>query len=168
MAPQEPRDPSSGVGPVLDSVPGRMEVRRRPAPMLDERTLRPVVAAVAAVHIGLGGWQLLAPGSFFEHVGRYGAENTHYVGDIGAFTLAFGIAALLAVTRPSWRAPVFAVGALWYALHALNHLFDIDENRISEARGVLDTVLIALGAALLAWLARASAVTSAARRVSGE
>jgi hypothetical protein len=136
--------------------------------MLEERTLLPVIGAIAAVHIALGGWQILAPGSFFTNVGRYGAENTHYVGDIGTFTLAFGIAVLLAATRPSWRAPVFAVGALWYALHALNHLFDIDENRISEARGVLDTVLIAVGAVLLAWLARASAVTSAARRLSGE
>jgi hypothetical protein len=124
--------------------------------MLEERTLRPVVGAIAALHIALGGWQLLAPGSFFEHVGRYGAQNTHYVGDIGAFTLAFGIAVLPAVTRPDWRAPVFAIGALWYGLHALNHLVDIDENRISEARGVLDTVVIAIGAALLAWLAVAS------------
>jgi hypothetical protein len=134
-----------------------MEARARPrGVVLDERTLRVVVGALGAFHVLLGGWQLVGAGSFFEHIGRYGAENTHYVGDVGSFTLGFGIALLLAVGRPSWRAPVLALGALWYGLHALNHLFDIDENRISDARGTLDTVLLAGGAGVLAWLAAAS------------
>jgi hypothetical protein len=133
-----------------------METRSRSTPALDERTLRVVLLALGAFHLVLGGWQLVAPGSFFEHIGRYGVENTHYVGDIGSFTLAFGIALLLAAGRPSWRAPLLALGALWYGLHAINHLFDIDENEISNARGVADTVLIAIGAGLLAWLAGVS------------
>jgi hypothetical protein len=123
---------------------------------IGERTLRLVVAALGAFHVFLGAWQLLAPDSFFEHVGRYGAENTHYVGDVGSLTLAFGLALLLAAGRPSWRAPLLALGAIWYGLHAINHLFDIDENEISEARGIADTLLIAIGAALLAWLAGVS------------
>jgi hypothetical protein len=126
---------------------------RRPGVTLDERTLRVVLLALGAFHVFLGGWQLFAADSFFEHVGRYGLENTHYVGDVGSFTLAFGIALLLAAGRPSWRAPILALGAIWYALHAFNHLFDIDENGISDARGVGDTLLLAIGAALLAWLA---------------
>jgi hypothetical protein len=133
-----------------------MEARRPTRPLLDERTLRVVLLAIGGFHVLLGGWQFLAPGSFFEHVGRYGAENTHYVGDIGSFTLAFGIAVLLAAGRPSWRAPILALGAIWYGLHAINHLFDIDENRISNARGALDTILIGFGAGALAWLAAVS------------
>lgn len=139
-----------------------MEARTRNRPPLDERTLRTVIAALGAFHVLLGGWQMLAPGSFFEHIGRYGLENTHYVGDAGAFTLGFGIALLLAVGRPTWRAPLLALGAIWYALHAANHLFDIDENAISDARGITDTVLLAIGAALLAWLA------GVAERVRGQ
>lgn len=119
---------------------------------MNERTLRLTVGAVGALHVLLGLYQLLVPGSFFHRIGDYGAENTHYVGDVGSFVLAFGIALLIAVGRPSWRAPVLAVGALWYGLHALNHLFDIGEAR-SDARGALDTVLLVLGAGLLAWLA---------------
>ena len=126
---------------------------RRSGAALDERTLRVVLLALGAFHVFLGGWQMFAAGSFFEHVGRYGPENTHYVGDVGAFTLAFGISLLLAAGRPRWRAPLLALGAIWYALHAFNHLFDIDENGISDARGIADTLLIAIGAALLAWLA---------------
>jgi hypothetical protein len=133
-----------------------MEARSPTRPLLDERTLRVVLLAIGAFHVFLGGWQFFAPGSFFEHIGRYGAENTHYVGDVGSFTLAFGIAVLLAAGRPSWRAPILALGAIWYGLHAINHLFDIDEHRISNARGVADTVLIAIGAGVLAWLAGVS------------
>ena len=133
-----------------------MEARTPARPLLDERTLRIVMLAIGLFHVLLGGWQFLAPGSFFEHIGRYGAENTHYVGDVGSFTLAFGIAVLLAAGRPTWRAPILALGAIWYGLHAVNHLFDIDENRISNARGAADTILIAIGAGALAWLAGVS------------
>jgi hypothetical protein len=133
-----------------------MEARSPTRPLLDERTLRVVLLALGAFHVLFGVWQFFAPGSFFEHIGRYGAENTHYVGDVGSFTLAFGIAVLLAAGRPSWRAPILALGAIWYGLHAINHLFDIDENRISDARGAADTILIAIGAGVLAWVAAVS------------
>jgi hypothetical protein len=125
---------------------------RRGGIALDERTLRIAVLALGVFHLFEGGWQLLAPGSFFDELGRYGVENTHYVGDVGSFVAAYGVALLLAAGRSSWRAPLLAVGALWYGLHALNHLFDIDEAR-SDARGAVDTGLLAIGAGLLAWLA---------------
>jgi hypothetical protein len=132
-----------------------MVARTRPDAPLDERTMRVVVAALAVFHVGEGLWMVFSPDSFFDVIGQYGLENTHYVGDVGAFVLAYGIALLIAVGRPSWRTPLLAVGALWYAFHALNHLFDIDEAR-SDGRGIADTVLLALGSAALAWLAAVS------------
>jgi hypothetical protein len=130
-----------------------MEARSRPArAALDERTLRIVVGALGAFHLLEGAWMFLAPASFFDTIGTYGLENTHYVGDLGVFVLAYGVALLLAVGRPTWRGPLLALGALWYAFHAVNHLFDIGEAR-SDARGIADTVLLALGALLLTWLA---------------
>lgn len=123
--------------------------------MIGERTLKAVLAFVALYHVVLGAMQLLAPGTFFDEIGNYGVENSHYIGDVGAFTLAFGIAVGIAVSRPSWRAPILWLGALWYGLHALNHAFDTDEAR-SEARGWADTLLIAFGAVGAAWLARVS------------
>jgi hypothetical protein len=131
--------------------------RRGAGAAIEERTMRIVVGALGLFHLALGGWQLLAPGSFFDLIGPYGVENTHYVGDLGALVAAYGIALLLAVGRPGWRTPLLAVGAIWYALHAINHLFDIGEAR-SDLRGIADTVLIALGAAVLAWLAAAARV----------
>ena len=130
-----------------------MEARGLPrGPVLTEPTLRMAMGALGVFHLLEGLYMLLAPGSFYSRIGTYGVENTHYVGDVGSFALALGVALLLAAGRPSWRTPVLAVGALWYAVHALNHLFDIGEAR-SSTRGVIDTLLLALGALLLAWLA---------------
>jgi len=119
---------------------------------MNERTTRLAVGAVGAFHVLVGLYQLLLPSSFFFRIGEYGVANTHYVGDLGAFVLAFGIALLLAVGRPAWRGPLLWLGAIWYGFHGLNHLFDIGEAP-SNARGVADTLLQFIGAGLLAWLA---------------
>lgn len=120
---------------------------------MSERALQAVLAIVAAYHVVMGALALMAPDTFFEEIGRYGVENSHYVGDVGAFFLAFGVAAGIAVARPSWRAPLLWLGAVWYGAHALNHAFDTDEAR-SEGRGWADTLLLAFGAFGAAWLAR--------------
>jgi len=122
---------------------------------MTERALRVVLGLIAVYHVMQGALALLAPDTFFEEIGNYGVENSHYVGDVGAFVLAFGIALGIAVVRPAWRAPLLWLGAIWYGLHALNHAFDTDEAR-SEGRGWADTLLIAFGGLAAAWLARVS------------
>ena len=64
---------------------------------------------------------LVAPDTFFDQIGHYGVENSHYVGDVGAFYLASGVALAISVVRPAWRAPLLWLGALWYGFHAINH-----------------------------------------------
>jgi hypothetical protein len=120
-----------------------------------EPTLRAVLAVIAAYHVVTGALALLAPGTFFDDIGRYGLENSHYVGDVGAFTIAFGVALGVAVVRSSWRVPILGLGGLWYGFHAINHAFDTGEAR-SDARGWVDTLLLALGALGAFWLARVS------------
>jgi hypothetical protein len=122
---------------------------------MSERALRIVLGVIAAYHVVTGGLALMAPDTFFDDIGRYGVENSHYVGDVGAFVLAFGVALAIAVVRPAWRAPLLWLGALWYGFHAINHAFDTGEAR-SDERGWGDTVAIALGALISAWLARVS------------
>jgi len=118
--------------------------------------MRAVLVVLGALNAASGALALIAPDTFFDQVGRYGVENSHYVGDVGAFVLAFGIAALVAARRPSWRVPVLALGALWYGLHAL-----------SDTRGIFDTAYIGIGALLfgyLAWVAgKAEAPDATAR-----
>ncbi len=122
---------------------------------MNEKSLKAVLAFVATYHVALGAMQLVAPGTFFDEIGNYGVENSHYIGDVGAFTLAFGVAVGIAVIRPAWRAPLLWLGALWYGFHAVNHAFDTGEAK-SEARGWGDTLLIGFGALASAWLALAS------------
>jgi len=122
---------------------------------MTEKTLKIALAVIAAYHVITGAMALFAPDTFFDEIGKYGLENSHYVGDVGAFMLAFGVALAIAVVRPAWRAPLLWLGALWYGFHAINHAFDTGEAR-SEGRGWGDTVAIALGALISAWLARVS------------
>src|SRR5690349_5484824 len=95
------------------------------------------------------------PGWFFEHIGKYGAENDHYIGDVSAFYLAAGVGLVIAARRHSWRVPVCSVAALWYLFHAINHLLDVGIAS-SRGRGWSDAILLAIGAAAFALLAKAA------------
>jgi hypothetical protein len=129
--------------------------------VISERALKAVLVVVAIYHVATGLLALVVPDTFFDDIGHYGLENSHYVGDVGAFMLAFGVAVGIAVVRPAWRAPILWLGALWYGFHAINHAFDTGEAK-SEGRGWGDAVAIALGAAISAWLARVSERLNAA------
>jgi hypothetical protein len=123
---------------------------------MTERSLQVVLGLIGVLNVAAGGLALIAPDTFFDQIGKYGVENSHYVGDVGSFVLAYGVAVLVAIRVPSWRVPVLGMGAVWYGLHALNHAFDAGEAR-SQARGWFDTIYIALTAVLLAYLALVSA-----------
>jgi hypothetical protein len=129
--------------------------------MISERALKAVLVVIAAYHVVTGMLALVVPDTFFEQIGHYGIENSHYVGDVGAFMLAFGVAVGISVWRASWRPPILWLGALWYGFHATNHAFDTGEAK-SEGRGWGDTLAIAFGAAAAAWLARVSERLNAA------
>jgi hypothetical protein len=120
---------------------------------MTESSMRLVLVLAGLANLAVGLLALIAPDTFFDQIGHYGVENSHYVGDNGAFTAAAGAGLLLAVRRPSWRAPLLWVGAIWFGLHALNHLFDVGEAK-SDARGIFDTVSLALIGVLTAFTAR--------------
>jgi hypothetical protein len=123
---------------------------------MGERELRAGLIAFGVLNLFIGAFALIAPGTFFDEVGRYGLRNEHYVGDVGAFYAAAGVVTLAAIRHASWRVPVLVLTAVWYGLHALNHALDVGQAQ-SDARGLSDTLLLALGAVLAAYLARAAA-----------
>lgn len=127
--------------------------------MISERAMRAVLVLLGAIQVASGALALIAPDTFFDEVGRYGVQNDHYIGDVGAFVLAFGIAILVAVRHPSWRLPVLALGALWSGLHVINHALDVGEAR-SDARGIFDTVYLGIGGLLYAYLAWVASLQS--------
>jgi hypothetical protein len=96
-------------------------------PATSEARLRGLLRTLGAVQLGLGGWMALAPASFFAGVAPFGARNDHLLRDLSTISLALGLAALLAATRPTWRVPVLAITLLQFTLHTLNHLLDIGQ-----------------------------------------
>src|SRR5918912_4210617 len=113
----------------------------------------PLIAGYAVLHVALGAWQLISPGSFFDAVGPFGSSNSHYTRDVGTFTLALGVAFAIAYRLPAWRPGVVGYALFQYAFHAVNHLADIG-NADPEALGPIDFALIALTALVLAWTLR--------------
>src|SRR2546423_11778863 len=108
--------------------------------MISERAMRAVLVVLGALNAASGALALVAPDTFFDQIGRYGAENSHYVGDVGAFVLAFGIAVLVAARRPSWRGPAPAPGGPWYGPPTPNHPLAVAQAR-SGAPGNTHTAL---------------------------
>ena len=115
-----------------------------------DRLAPALLGVLGAVEIGLGAWMVLAPRSFFDSLGGFGAYNPHYMRDVATFELAIGIVALLAVSRPSWWPATLAVAATQFALHAVNHVVDAGKaDHIGV--GIFDAVSLALLALLLGW-----------------
>jgi hypothetical protein len=105
----------------------------------------------AVVHLALGAWQLISPGTFFDVLGPFGTSNEHYTRDVGTFTLALGVAFAIAYRRPGWRVGVVGYALFQYAFHAVNHLADIGDAD-PEAMGPVDFVTIGLTAVVLGWM----------------
>jgi hypothetical protein len=86
-----------------------------------------VLAAFAALQLLTGALLWLVPGWFYDVVGPFGPRNDHYMGDLATWYLTLGALVLVAVRRPDWRVPVLALALLQNALHAFNHVLDVDE-----------------------------------------
>jgi Domain of unknown function (DUF4345) len=113
--------------------------------------LKPLLVVFGLSQLALGLYMAIAPGSFFDSIGPFGARNDHYVRDMSTFYVALGLAGLVAARRPSWRVPVLALATAEFALHAVNHLVDIGKSDPSW-NGPADFALVAASALLLGWM----------------
>lgn len=127
-----------------------------------ERVLVIALAVIGAYHLALGALMVLVPDTFFEEIGPFGTQNDHYIRDVATYNLAAGVVALIAVGRASWRLPILVFLVLQFALHAINHLVDIDEADPMSV-GVFDFAWLAIVTVLLAFL-----LTRARERPGGE
>jgi hypothetical protein len=109
--------------------------------------------------VGIALFAVLAPGTFFDELGRFGPRNDHYIHDVAAFQGADGLLLLLAANRPAWQVPALVVASLQFGLHAVSHLVDIGDAD-PEWVGVLEFVGLAVASGVLVWLlARARRAT---------
>jgi hypothetical protein len=115
-----------------------------------ERWLRPALAALAVSQIAAGVWEAASPSSFYR-LARVGAFNEHFIRDLATLYLAYGVALLVAIRRPSWRVPVLAVATIQYALHFISHLVDIGKGHPGWV-GPVNALLVGIGLAAFAGL----------------
>jgi hypothetical protein len=118
---------------------------------MDARFKSRVVVAVLVIYgiysTLLGLVMLFAPDFFFDTVGGFGVQNSHYIFDVAAFELPLGLLYLAAIKWPSWRVPTLAFATLHYFLHAISHLIDINGATPAWV-GVFDFAAIAVGLVL--------------------
>jgi peptidoglycan/LPS O-acetylase OafA/YrhL len=119
---------------------------------MTEERLRAILLVLAVYHLLLGALMFFAPGAFYDTLGKFPPENHHYIKDVATFYLALGAVFLVSVRRRSWRMPVLVFAALEYALHAVNHLVDVQKAG-SDAVGWFDFFALAAIALVLAALA---------------
>ena len=130
---------------------------------MSESSFRAVLLLLAASQLGLAAWMIVSPGSFFDAVAGFGAQNDHYIRDNATFPLAIGVGLAVAASRPGWRFPVLIVAAVWYLAHAVNHLVDIGESDPDWVGPADFAALLVTGVVLglLAWQAARSDVRAA-------
>lgn len=101
--------------------------------------------------LAIAAFGVVAPGTFFEELGRFGPRNDHYIHDVAAFQAAVGVVLLLAVRRPPWRVPALAVACLQFGLHAISHLVDLGDADPGWV-GVAELIGLLLATGALVWL----------------
>ena len=112
------------------------------------RHLAPVCVALGLTQLVPALWIVLAPHSFFAHVGPFGTYNSHYLGDAAAFQAGIAIPLIAAARFGALRAGTLAVTLAAVSLHAINHWIDVNAANGSSNADVTDAVLLTILALL--------------------
>ncbi len=95
-----------------------------------------VLLALAATNIANGVWMLADAAGWYTDlpadVPDFGPLNEHFVRDIGAAFLSFGIAMGWAAFRPPLRGALVLVTTFFYVLHAAGHVYDTVSGTVSS------------------------------------
>jgi hypothetical protein len=111
-----------------------------------------------AYSVLLGLFMFVAPGTFFDTLGSFGARNDHYIFDNATFEFPLGLMMLAAVRWSSWRVPALAFATVHWGLHALSHTID-PHHAAGESIGWLEAGGLVVATVMLAIALRASVVT---------
>jgi hypothetical protein len=121
-----------------------------------ERAVPLGVALLAVVQLVTAGWILVAPHSFFRHVGPFGVYNGHYLLDAAALTGGLGLALVASLRWPALQPGVLAAAAGMTGLHAINHWADVSDAHAGSSAGLGDAVSLTVLFAVTVVLARAA------------
>jgi hypothetical protein len=82
----------------------------------------------------------------------FGPLNEHFVRDIGSAFLTLGLSLIWAGFVPRWRVPLVAPVTLFFALHALAHVFDTERGLVGAEHWAIDLPGVYVPALIMAAL----------------
>jgi hypothetical protein len=117
------------------------------------------------ISLGNAAWMLADPLAWYHdlpaEVPDFGAFNPHFVRDIGCAFATVGVALVWAALAPPRRFVLAAVASLFYAGHAVLHVFDTLRAAVEPEHWLLDFPGVYLPAIVLV------AATLSARKLEG-
>ncbi len=122
------------------------------------RYIEVTLLVFGAYSVLLGLFMFVAPATFFDTLGSFGARNDHYIFDNATFEFPLGLMMLAAVRWSSWRVPALAFATVHWGLHALSHTID-PHHAAGESIGWLEAGGLLVATVLLAIALRASVAT---------
>jgi predicted anti-sigma-YlaC factor YlaD len=93
---------------------------------------------------------LFASEFFYNTVADYAPFNRHFLGDIGAFSMALGVGLLLAARDPYKHPLIIGAAALGNLLHVLNHAYDdLFVERLTTQHWLTNTIPLLVATVML-------------------
>jgi hypothetical protein len=108
------------------------------------RYLAPACLVLGLAQLVPALWIVIAPHSFFSHIGPFGTYNSHYLGDAAAFQAGIALPLIAAARYVALRAGALAVGVAAVSFHAVNHWIDVNAANGSSNADVTDAVLLTI------------------------
>jgi predicted anti-sigma-YlaC factor YlaD len=109
---------------------------------LNPRYLAPVCVVLGLAQLVPALWIVIAPHSFFDHVGPFGPYNSHYLGDAASFQAGIGVALVAAARWEALRAGALAIALASVSFHAINHWIDVNDAHTGSNADVTDAILL--------------------------
>jgi len=114
----------------------------------NSRYLAPVCVVLGLAQLVPALWIVIAPHSFFAHVGPFGSYNSHYLGDAAAFQAGIAVPLIAAAWFEPLRAGALTIALAAVSFHAINHWIDVHGANGSSNADVTDAILLTILALL--------------------
>jgi hypothetical protein len=122
------------------------------------RSARAIAVVAGLVSLVVGLWAFFAPANFYDQVAAFPPYNRHFIHDIGAFEIGFGVLLLVAAAYGDALFVAlagFGVGATFhFAAHVMDHRLGGHTAFDLTGLGLLAAVSLAGAAARFATLRR--------------
>jgi hypothetical protein len=109
-------------------------------------------------NIANGAWMLVDPAGWYTNlpaaVPDFGPLNEHFVRDIGGAYVMVGIGLCWAAFDLRVRVPAVGLVTVFYALHALGHVYDTASGRVGPEHWLIDALPIYLPVVVLVVMLR--------------